>query len=93
MCVYCILRSILTCFDSADLGEAQRVSHGQIPVQRYAAEECDANVYVSVKDETKQLAALGAVDPVIMLEEVVYPQRKGGDVEEVGHGQVDQVDT
>ena len=27
-----------------------------------------------------------------MLEEVVDPQRKSGDVEEVGHRQVDQVD-
>lgn len=32
------------------------------------------------------------MDPVIMLEEVVDPQRKSGDVEEVGHWQVDQVD-
>lgn len=32
------------------------------------------------------------MDPVIVLQEVVNPQRKSCDVEEVGHGEVDQVD-
>lgn len=32
------------------------------------------------------------MDPVIVLQEVVDPQRKSHDVEEVSHRQVDQVD-
>lgn len=74
-----------TCFDSSHLGEAQGIRHGQVPVQRYTAEEGDADVDVSVEDEAEQLAALLTVDPVIVLQEVVDPQRESGDVEEVSH--------
>lgn len=81
-----------TCFDLSDLGEAQRIGHSQVPVQRYAAEKGDTDVDVCVEDEAEQLAALLTVDPVIVLQEVVDPQGKGGDVEEVSHRQVDQVD-
>lgn len=81
-----------TCFDSSDLGEAQRIRHSQVPVQWYTAEEGDADVDVSVEDEAEQLAALLTVDPVIVVEEVVDPKRKSDDVEEVGYWQVDQVD-
>lgn len=81
-----------TCFDSSDLGEAQRIRDSQVPVQWYAAQKGNTDVDVGVEDEAEQLAALLAVDPVVMMQEVVDPQRKSGDVEEVGHGQVDQVD-
>ena len=81
-----------TCFDSSHLGEAQRVGHSQVPVQRYAAEEGDADIDVRVEDEAEQLAAPLTVDPVITLQEVVDPQGEGNDVEEVRHRQVDQVD-
>lgn len=80
-----------TCFDSSNLGEAQRVCHSQVPVQRYTAKEGDADVDISVEDEAKQFAALLTMDPVIMLQEVVDPQRESGDVEEVSYRQVDQV--
>lgn len=81
-----------TCFDPANFGEAQRIRHSQVPVQWYTAEKCNADIDICVEDETEQLAALLTMDPVIVLEEVVDPQRKSGDVEEVGHWQVDQVD-
>lgn len=81
-----------TCFDSSNLDKAKGVRHSQVPIQRYAAQEGNADIDVSVEDKAKQLAALLTVDPVIVLQEVVDPQRKGGDVEEVGHRQVDQVD-
>lgn len=81
-----------TCFDSSDLGEAQRIRHSQVPVQWYTAEKGDADVDISVEDEAEQLAALLTVDPVIVVEEVVDPKRKRDDVEEVGYWQVDQVD-
>lgn len=81
-----------TCFYSSNLGEAQRVCHSQVPVQRYTAEEGDADVDISIENEAKQLATLLTMDPIIMLQEVVDPQRKSGDVEEVSHWQVDQVD-
>lgn len=81
-----------TCFDSSNLGEAQRICHGQIPVQWYTAEEGDADIDISVEDEAKELAARLPMDPVIALQEVVDPQRKSGDVEEVSNRQVDQVD-
>lgn len=42
-----------TCFDSSNLGEAQRIGHGQVPVQRYTAEEGDADVDVGVEDEAE----------------------------------------
>lgn len=32
------------------------------------------------------------MDPVIVMQEIVDPQRKSGNVEEVSHRQVDQVD-
>lgn len=32
------------------------------------------------------------MNPVIVLQEVIDPQRQSGDVEEVSHWQVDQVD-
>lgn len=82
----------LTCFNASHLCKPQRVRHGQIPVQRYAAEEGDADVDICVEDEAEQLAALLPVDPVVMMQEVVDPQRESGDVQEVGHRQVDQVD-
>lgn len=81
-----------TCLDPSDLGKAQRIRHSQVSVQRDAAQEGDADVDVRVENEAKQLAAPLAVDPVIVLQEVVDPQRKSGDVEKVGHGKVDQVD-
>lgn len=81
-----------TCFDLSDLCKAQRICHSQVSVQWDTAEEGDADVDVSVEDEAEQFAALLTVDPVIVLQEVVDPQRKSDDVEEVGHGQVDQVD-
>lgn len=81
-----------TCFDPSDLGEAQRIGHSQVPVQRYAAEKSDTDVDVCVEDEAEQLAALRTMDPDILLQEVVDPQGKGDDVEEVSHRQVDQVD-
>lgn len=81
-----------TCFDSSNLGEAQGICHSQVPVQWYTAEKGDAHVDIGVEDEAEQLAALLTVDPVIVLQEVVDPQRKSGDVEEVGHWQVDQID-
>lgn len=80
------------CFNSSNLREAQRIRHGQIPVQRYTAEEGDADVDISVEDEAEQLAALLTVDPVVTLQEVVDPERKSGDIQEVRHRQVDQVD-
>lgn len=83
--------SELTCFNPSNFGKAQRISHGQVPVHGYAAQEGDADVDVGVEDEAEQLAALLTVDPVIVLQEVVDPQRQGGDVEEVGHRQVHQV--
>lgn len=84
--------TLRTCLDPSNLGKAQRIRHSQVSVQRDAAQEGDADVDVRVEDEAKQLAAPLAVDPVIVLQEVVDPQRKSGDVEKVGHGQVDQVD-
>jgi len=80
-----------TCLDSADLGEPHGVGDGQVSVQRDAAEEGDADVDVGVEDEAEQLATLLAVDPVVVLQEVVDPQRQRGDVQQVGHRQVDQV--
>lgn len=85
-------RTLRTCFDPSDFGKAQRVRYGQVSVQRDAAKEGDADVDVGVEDEAKELAALLAVDPVVTLQEVVDPQRKGADVEKVSHRQVDQVD-
>lgn len=84
--------ALRTCFDSSNLGEAQRECHGQIPVQWYTAEKRNADVDVGVEDESEQLAALLTVDPVIVLQEVVDPEGKRGDVEEVSHWQVHQVD-
>ena len=81
-----------TCFDPSNLNEAKGVRNSQVPIQGYAAQEGDADIDVSVEDEAKQLAALLTMDPVIVLQKVVDPQRKRGDVEEVGHRQVDQVD-
>lgn len=62
-----------TCLDLSNLGKAQGVGHSQIPVQGDAAEERDAHVDVRVEDEAEELAALLAVDPVVMLEKVVDP--------------------
>lgn len=80
-----------TCFDPSNLGKAQRVCHSQVPVQRDAAEKRDAHVDVRVEDEAEEFATLLTVDPVVMLQKVVDPQRKSGDVEQVCHRQVDQV--
>lgn len=85
-------QTLHTCFNSSNLSEAQRIRHGQIPVQWYTAEEGDTDVDISVEDEAEKLAALLTVDPVVMLQEVVDPERKSGDVQEVSHRQVDQVD-
>lgn len=81
-----------TCFDPSNLGKTQRVCHSQVPVQWYTAQKGDADVDIRVEDEAKKLAALLSMDPVIVLQEVIYPQRKSGDVEEVCHWQVDQID-
>lgn len=80
-----------TCFDASNLGKTQRVRHSQVPVQWYTAKKGDADVDIRVEDEAKKLAALLSMDPVIMLQEVIDPQGKSGDVEEVCHWQVDQV--
>lgn len=59
--------TVHTCFDPSNLGEAQRIRHSQVSVQRYTAEEGDADVDICVEDEAEQLAALLTVDPVITL--------------------------
>lgn len=82
-----------TCFDASNLGKTQRVCYSQVPVQWYTAQKGDADVDIRVEDEAKKLAALLSMDPVIMLQEVIDPQGKSGDVEEVCHWQVDQVNT
>lgn len=80
-----------TCLDSPDLNEAQRIRHSQVPVQWYAAQEGNADVDVCVEDEAEQFAALLPMDPVVVVQEVVDPQRKSDNVEEVSHRQIDQV--
>lgn len=84
--------SLHTCFDASNFCKSQRIRHSQVPVQRDATEEGNADVDVGVEDEAEQLAALWPVDPVIMLQEVVDPERQSGNVQEVSHRQVDQID-
>ena len=77
--------------DTAQAGEPQRVGHGQVPVHRDAAQEGDADVDVGVKDEPEELAGAGAMDPVVVMQEVVYPQRQRADVQQVSDAEVHQV--
>lgn len=80
------------CFDPADFSEFQGMSHCQVTIHRYAAEEGDADVDVGVEDETEQLAGHLTVDPVVMVDEIVDPKRQSGYIQEVSHREVHQVD-
>ncbi|KAL0609741.1 Protein GVQW1 [Plecturocebus cupreus] len=77
--------------DAAQAGEAQWVGHGQVAVDRDAAQEGNADVDVGVEDEAEELAGPGAVDPVVVVQEVVDPQRQRADVQQVGDAEVHQV--
>ena len=80
-----------SCLDTAQAGEPQRVGHSQVPVHRDAAQEGDADVEVGVKDEPEELARARAVDPVVVVQEVVHPQWQRADVQQVSNAEVHQV--
>lgn len=76
----------------AELVEAERMGHCQVPINGNAAEKAHTDINVLIEENATDLTGQVSMGPVVMLQNILEPEGQGTDIEEVSHSQVAEVD-